>query len=264
MADDAIAVNGDFHFVTRCEGAALRVLAKHEMSMQPGDEIQIFTYHGQRPDNRRIVSIEPDGVVTDDERRLIQNQEMNERLRQTAMTKAFRLVLDQETHVPPGTLICSADRIGNGFAIRNCRLGFNRSRGILVKAGRGEITGNEIEGSVSTAILVSPEFWWLEAGLSDDLVISGNRISGGGGMGIAVVAVGGDRSLAPAGAFRNITIKDNTISGGPSPGLLATSIRGLVESGNVVEVDPQKFLFPWEIGAWGRDGVQPVMKIHVE
>lgn len=264
MGDDAIAVNGDFHFVTRCEGATLRVLAKHQMTMRPGDEVQIFAYDGRRLENRKIVSIEPDAARSEDELRLIESQEMNEGLRKNGLAQAFRVVLDGEIAVPPGTLICSADRIGNGFVIRDCQLGFNRSRGILVKAGHGEISGNQIEGSVGTSILVSPEFWWLEAGLSDDLVISNNRISDGGGMGIAVVAVGGDRSLAPAGAFRNITIRNNTIQGGPAPGLLAASIQGLVEQGNTVETHPGKSLHPWEIGQWGRGGVQPVMKVHVE
>lgn len=264
MGDDAIAINGDFHFVTRCEGATLRVLAKHQMTMRQGDEVQIFAYDGRRLENRKIVSIEPDAARSEEELRLIESQEMNEGLRKNGLAQAFLVVLDAEIAVPPGTLICSADRIGNGFVVRDCHLGFNRSRGILVKAGHGEISGNQIEGSVGTSILVSPEFWWLEAGLSDDLLISNNRISDGDGMGIAVVAVGGDRSLAPAGAFRNITIRNNTIQGGPAPGLLAASIRGLVEQDNTVETHPGKSLHPWEIGQWGRGGVQPVMKIHVE
>ena len=264
MADDGIAINGDFHFVAGSEGASLRVLAKHEMTMRPGDEVQIFTYDGKRPDNRKIVSIEADAPTTEEERLLIRDQEMDRTLQKTAMTKAFRVVLDQEVQLPAGTLICSADRIGDGFSISGCHLGDNRSRGILVKAGHGKIHGNEIRGAEGTAILVSPEFWWMEAGLSDELDISDNLVADCGGMGIAVVAVGGDRSLAPSGAFRDITLKNNTITGGAAPGLLITSVRGLEESGNTVSVDAAKSLFSWEVGAWGNGGIQPVMKIHVE
>lgn len=264
MGDDAIAINGDFHFVTRGEGKVWRVLAKHLMTMRPGDEVQVFTYDGRRPDNRTIVSIRPDGRMTEEERGLIARQSMNESLRRTAMTDAYLVELDRPESVPPGTLVCSADRIGNGFSIRDCRLGFNRSRGILVKAGRGEITGNLIEGSVMTGILVSPEFWWLEAGLADDLVIANNRVVDGGGMGIAVVAEGGDHSLAPAGAFRRIRVSGNTVKDGASPGLLLTSIRDLVETENTVEPDPAKELFPWQIGPWGRGGLQSVMRINIE
>ncbi len=264
MGDDAIAINGDFHFVTRCEGATLRVLSKHEGFMKEGDEVQIFTYGGKRLENCRIVSISHDGGRTEEESAFLSVLKMNERLRKTAMATGYLVTLDREITVAPGTLICSADRIGNGFEIRDCTLGFNRSRGILVKAGRGEITGNTIEGSAMTAILISPEYWWMEAGLSDDLVISDNRITDGGGMGIAIVAVSGNSSLAAPGAFRNITLRNNTILGGAAPGMLLASIRNLTEEGNSVETDPSKSLHTWEIGPWGKSGIQPVMKVHVD
>lgn len=264
MGDDAIAINGDFHFVTKGEGAVWRVLAKHKMTMQPGDEAQIFSFDGRRLDNRKIVSVTPDGRVTEDERALIERQSMNETLRRTAMADAYLVELDAAVSVPPGTLICSADRIGNGFSVRDCRLGDNRSRGILVKAGRGEISGNVIEGAVMTAILISPEYWWLEAGLADDLSITNNRITGGRGMGIAVVAEGGDHSLAPAGAFRGIRVSGNTVKGGASPGLLLTSIRGLTEENNTIEPDPDVELYSWQIGPWGRSGVSPIIRVNTE
>lgn len=232
--------------------------------MRAGEDAQIFTYDGRRLEDRRIVSVTPDGEVTGDERALIERQAMNEHLRRNGLSTAWRVELDQEVSVPPGTLICSANRIGNGFSIRNCQVGFNRSRGILVKAGHGVIADNLIEGSVMTGILISPEYWWLEAGLSDELVISGNRIEGGRGMGIAVMAEGGNHVLAQAGTFRNIRVTGNTIKGGASPGLLLTSIRGLSEEGNVVRPDPGMELFPWQIGPWGREGVQPVMRVNVE
>lgn len=264
MGDDAIAINGDFHFVTRGEGKVWRVLAKNRMTMQPGDEVQILTYDGRRLEDRKIVSLAPDGTATEEERDLVADQNMNETLRKSGLSTAWQVELDRRESVPPGSLICSAGRIGNGFSIRDCRLGFNRSRGILVKAGHGEISGNLIEGSVMTGILVSPEYWWLEAGLADDLVIADNRITDGGGMGIAVVAEGGDRALAPAGAFRGLRVIGNTVKGGASPGLLLTSIRGLAEEGNTVEPDPEKELFSWQIGPWGRAGIQPVMRVNVE
>jgi hypothetical protein len=90
-------------------------------------------------------------------------------------------------------------------------------------------------------------------------VISGNTLRDLRGPGIVVTALGGDNSLAPAGAFRNIVIRDNTISGGPAPGLLVTSVAGLVNENNRVSVDRSVTLYPWEIKAWGRQGIQPVM-----
>lgn len=178
---------------------------------------------------------------------------------------ANRVVLDAEAYgVGLGTVICDADGIGNGFSIRNGRLGWNRSRGILFKVGRGEITGNEITGAVMSGNLMSPEYWWLETDKADDLIIANNVITEGRGMGIAVFAVGGDGTLAPAGAFNNIRLSNNAVKSGAQPGLLLTSICGLVENNNTVRPDPGKELNPWEIGVWGRAGLEPEMRITIE
>ena len=83
-------------------------------------------------------------------------------------------------------------------------------------------------------------------------------------MGIAVVAAGGDHQLAPAGAFRNITIRDNVIQGGAEPGLLTTSIRGLVEEGNSVQTNPKYSLFSWERGGWAKVDLEPRLSLNVE
>ena len=264
MGDDAIAINGDFHFVAGSDGDVLRILAKFEMNMVAGDEVQIFTFDGQRLDNRRIVGISPAGETTAAEREFLARCGMDERLRSSGLKSAYRVQLDSGVDVAIGGLICSADRIGNGFAIRQCTLGFNRSRGILVKAGRGEIVDNQIEATGMTGILVSPEYWWLEAGLADDLVIARNRIAAGEGMGIALVAVAGDGSLAPAGAFNRIEIRDNLIAGGARPGLLLTSVSELVRAGNSVAPDSGKSLHPWQVGPWGRNGLEPVMLENVQ
>jgi hypothetical protein len=72
-------------------------------------------------------------------------------------------------------------------------------------------------------------------GLADGLVVSGNQILNREGMGIAVVAVGGEKSIAPAGAFKRIRVSDNIIKGGAQPGMLLTSIRGLNLENNTVE-----------------------------
>ncbi len=265
QGDDAFAINGDFHFVTKAEGTSLRVLAKEVMRMRAGDTVQFLTVEGKRPANRRIVSIEPDGQITKEEREDLISRNLNPNMKRESLNDAYRVVLDAEAEgVGLATAICDADGIGNGFSIRNCRLGWNRSRGILVKAGRGEITGNKITGSVMSGILISPEYWWLEAGMADDLIIADNVITEGRGMGIAIVAVGGDGTLAPAGAFNNIKLINNTIEGGAQPGLLLTSIRGLVEENNTIRPDPDKELNPWEIGVWGRGGLEPEMRVNVE
>jgi hypothetical protein len=263
--DDSIAINGDFHFISSARGNTLRVLAKIQMTMRVGDTVQIFTRDGRRLENKRIVSLAREGSVTAKENAFIDSQGIEPRLRQRSMRDAWRVTLDGSVNdTPPGSLIASADSIGDGFVIRDCFLGHNRSRGILVKAGRGEITGNTLAGVVMQAILIAPEYFWLEAGLADDLVIANNTLRDLRGPGIVVTALAGDSSLAPAGAFRNIEIRDNTISGGPAPGLLVTSVEGLKIENNDVSVDESARINSWEIRSWGRDGVEPVMILNTK
>ncbi len=266
MGDDAIAINGDFHFVTEAKGAELRVLAKRVMQIRAGDAVQFLNPDGTRLPDRRVVSVTPDGKITEDERKDVMSRNLYPDIRRDGLNDAYRIVLEEPVEgVGLGTMVCDSDGIGNGFAIRHCRLGHNRSRGILVKAGRGEITDNEITGSLMTSILVTPEYWWLEAGMSDNLVIARNRISEGRGMGIAVISVGREAGIiSPAGTFNNISITGNSVKGGPSPGLLVTSVRSLVEADNVIEPDPDMALHPRQVGPWGRNGVQPVMQVNVE
>ena len=262
MGDDAFAINGDFHLIAAQDGPVLRVLAKRDLSLRAGERVQLFTYDGRRLEDRTIVSIEPDAPVTRAERQFILGQQMNENLRRRGLNDGYRIELDATVEVPRGSVISSASAIGNGFVIVDCHLGFNRSRGILVKAGQGLIARNTIIGVRMTGILVAPEFWWLEAGFADDLTITGNRLSEGFGMGIAIFALGGDRSLAELGAFRRVTVTDNRVSGGPAPSILFTSIDGLTAADNLAEPDPAISYVPRELGAWATNRIAPIMRLN--
>jgi hypothetical protein len=106
--------------------------------------------------------------------------------------------------LPMGSAICSTSRTGNGFVVRGCDFGFNRSRGILVKASDGVIEGNTLVGNVMAAIMVAPEWWWLESGSSNNMRIINNTIRDCRDVAIAIYAFGGASAVAPAGAHNNI------------------------------------------------------------
>lgn len=236
MGDDAINICGDYHMVTACNGAALRVLAKGGMNIAVGDPCELFAYDGRRLPDARAVRIEADGKINDAEKAFLLQQRMDEGLRTRWNADAYRVTMDREVSLPMGSLIASARRMGNGFLVQGCDFGHSRSRGILVKASDGKVIGNRLTENWGAAILVAPEYWWLESGSSNNVEIRGNTISGCRVTPIQVTAVGGDGLVtgrpAPAGAHSHIAIVGNTISDCPVPCIHVTSTDGLRVDGN--------------------------------
>lgn len=265
MGDDAINICGDYHLVMATERTELRVLAKHDLNIQPGDPVELVTYEGRRLPNAQTRSIHPAGASTDEERDFLARQRMDEGLRTArggSLTRAFAVTLDREVAMPRGSLISSANRVGNGFVVKNCVFGWNRSRGILVKGSHGEVSGNRIESSWMSAILVAPEYWWLEAGTSRDLVISNNTITDCKDIPIRVEAAGGDGEFAAAGAHQNVKILGNTISQSAMPGILVTSTSQLTINENSFDFLSVAREMPQ---LWKQSGIQkmePVVKIN--
>lgn len=240
MADDCVNICGDYHMIMSSDKTKLRVLAKHDMDSRPGDPVELVSYTGARLPDATAVSVEAAGEILAGERSFLSRQRMDAGLKQAkgALEKAYIIILDRPVELPAGSVICSANRVGNGFTVKNCNFGFNRSRGILIKASHGEISGNLIESSRMSAILVSPEYWWLEAGSSSDLTITGNTIRDCGGVAIQVIATGGNGEIAPAGAHRDIAIARNSITGSAMPGILVSSTEGLAISNNHFDLKP--------------------------
>jgi len=229
MGDDAINIHGDYDMIMASQGRALRVLAKGGLNIHADDPVELVSYDGRRLPDARAVAITSAGTIRDDERAFLGRQRLDEGLRTArgALNHAYTITLDRAVDLPTGSVICAANRIGNGFRVNDCEFGFNRSRGILIKASHGEVVGNRLEGCRMSAILVSPEYWWLEAGSSSDVRITGNTITDCLGTAINIEAMGGDGQITPAGAHRDIAITDNTIAECPLPAIRVTSTDGL-------------------------------------
>lgn len=93
------------------------------------------------------------------------------------------------------------------------------------------MVNNTLRGCWGEASKVAPEYWWLEAGSSNDLLIAGNRISHCMGDGIAVYAEAGAAGSAPAGAHNNITIERNCLTDVEGKDIRVTSTKGLILKG---------------------------------
>ncbi|HEY3324300.1 MAG TPA: right-handed parallel beta-helix repeat-containing protein [Planctomycetota bacterium] len=254
MGDDAVNIHGSYHFVTASNGSVLRMGVAHRLSIEPGDPVEFLPYNGPKPPDAVAKSIEPDGPITDDEKAFLRKLNMNpgnkERLL-SGQAKFYKLTLDRTVPLAMGAMVCSANRMGNGFVVKDCDFGFNRSRGILIKASRGEVSGNKITRSWMAAVLVSPEYWWSESGSSCDLVLRDNRITGCRLPAIEVVAPGGDGKPLPSGTHKNIQIVENTLKDCAWPNIRVTSTSGLViKSNKLTPSDPEVFTPPlarrWE------------------
>ena len=88
------------------------------------------------------------------------------------------------------------------------------------------------------AIIVSPEYWWLEAASGDNVAIRRNRVLNCRDRAIAVYASGGTGEVAPAGAHSAIEITANRVTGGPLPQIKVTSTKGLVIRDNDLDSSP--------------------------
>ena len=262
MGDDCINICGDYHMIMGSQGGELRVLAKGNMNIQPGDPVELVLYTGERLPDAKAVSIQSAGSILEDERAFLAKQYLDADLKSArGLSKAFLLRLDREVSIRRGGIVCSANRIGNGFAVKNCDFGFNRSRGILIKANHGEVISNRMEGCWMSAILVSPEYWWLEAGTSIDLKIVGNTVTNCYGVPIRIEATGGNGDIAPAGAHRGITITDNTVTGCAMPGILVTSTADLRIERNTLGQWTGAQHIPDEMRRAGLTELKPVVEI---
>jgi len=239
QGDDCVNINGKYHYVSGSRGRLVRIaVLDNEPKIKVGDPVEFLPHSGPRPPDAMVMEMQPDPTpITEEEKALIQKLGLDARVRTGLLggkARFYTLTLDREIALPAGSAVCCPLRIGNGFAVKNCEFGHNRSRGILIKASKGEVTGNRITNSRMAAVLVTPEFWWMEGGTSCDVVVKDNTIKGCLQTPIQILAPGGNGKPLPAGAHRNISILNNRIEDSQWPLIHVTSTSGLTIEGNVL------------------------------
>jgi len=243
MGDDAVNINGRYHYVLGASGREVRIaIIDKTNTIKVGDPVEFMPYSGPRPPDAKVVRRSVDSEpITEEEKAFIRKLRMDERMRTALLggeAKLYTLTLDREVSLAPGSAVCCPLRLGHGFAVKDCDFGDNRSRGILIKASKGEVSGNRITNSRMAAVLISPEFWWMEAGMSSDVTIKDNIIKGCLESPIQIRALGGNRQILPAGALRNISILNNRIEDSAWPLIHVTSTSGLTIKGNILPEFP--------------------------
>jgi hypothetical protein len=236
QGDDCVNINGHYHYVSGSRGRQLRVAVIGKPRIGAGDPVEFLPYSGPRPPDAVALKMEPDPTpMTEAEKTLIGTLGLDARIRTRLLTgqaEFYSLTLDREIVIPDGSAVCNPLRTGNGFMVKDCDFGHNRSRGILIKASKGEVTGNRITKSRMAAVLVSPEFWWMEAASSSNVVVKDNIIEGCRQTPIQILAPGGNGQTLPSGAHRNISITGNRMADCAWPLIRVTSTKVLTIKGN--------------------------------
>jgi hypothetical protein len=269
QGDDCLNICGEYYMIMGSKGNTVRILATRDINLKAGDPVELVLYTGQRLPDAKVVAIAPDGTVNAEESKFLLAQRMNKNT-QLALskpeTKALAITLDRAAELPMGSVIASTKHMGNGFLVQDCDFGFNRSRGILIKASNGKVIGNKLTGNWMSSVLVTPEWWWLESGSSDDVEIRGNIITDCKDIAINVTAGAGKGGLAPAGAHNRITVADNKITGSPLPNIFASSTKGLTITGNKCVPNASVKLGDWRMRHFGLDPekLAPVMTANCE
>jgi hypothetical protein len=238
----------------------LRVVTADRMTIEAGDPVEFLPFTGPRPPDAVALKCEPDAPLTDAEKAFFKKVNLNPHYKQRLLggaARGFTVTLDREVTLPVGSAICSGNRSGNGFIVKDCDFGYNRSRGILIKASRGQVVGNKITHGWMAAVLVAPEYWWSESASSSEVLIAGNVVAGCRRAAIEIIAPGGDGKPLPAGAHRNLSIVGNTIVESAWPNIFVSSTAGLtIKDNRLSESEPAAFAPPlaWH---WEWKGAKP-------
>jgi hypothetical protein len=124
--DDGFAISGNYHVITETNGNKLTVVGKagFKPDIQVGDAVELISYDGTRMPDATVKSIKEGRVLSLEERLFLAEQNF---LRESDKTKdapnVYIIEIDQAVSLPMGSLIASANRVGNGFEIMNCVAG---------------------------------------------------------------------------------------------------------------------------------------------
>ncbi|MEI6751971.1 MAG: fibronectin type III domain-containing protein [Paludibacter sp.] len=238
-SDDCIAVNGNFYpvyNVDQANGYLYLLSSSTTPKVQNSDSIVLVDNNGTIIGNSKALTLTTSAPTTTEISNCIALY-TGGMSSPTSFIYGFRISIPAwYTGLSIGDLIYSKARTGNNFKIENDTVGYNRSRGILVKASNGTIKNNYVRGSMEAGIVLAPEFYWMEAGCSSNVEISNNLISkcmfeaSSWGQSqaapLTVISFNGSKAISAAGGFTNISIHDNIITGCPKPNVVLTSING--------------------------------------
>ena len=242
--DDSVAINGKYFLLLSSEKNKLKIasLSGDNFNIDTNDTLEIFSTSG-KVSYAKVSSVSSVSAMTEFEedwvvKNIVKHTVLNNR--KFAPKRMRTCVVEIEQNVDnllPASLVCAANKIGEGFKIIGGIYGNHRSRGLIIKSGMGVIKGVKIVGARMASILCAPEAYWFEAGHSRNLAIEDCDIECGMQEAIRIESKPmACAKYSPSGAHSNIQIKNNRIKHYYSPSMLLTSISNLSLQANKVEL----------------------------
>lgn len=234
QGDDCVNIGTRYHIVLKSEGFSVYILSTTNSTyIEPGNRLQVVSAEGKLKGNALVGSVQPVDDIP-----AVEIKEATDMYRMRTIPEfVFRFELEESFPFSVGDLVCSLDKAGDGYVLKNNKFGYTRARGALLKGTGGTVTGNIFEGSMLAAIIVAPEFYWMEGTYATDLNITGNTFrncyygrskphSSQCGIITVICLDRENRIIDSEGGFRNIHITDNRIEECPFPAVVLTGING--------------------------------------
>ncbi len=254
--DDCVAISGRYFHCVSAKGNILRVATfLDKMNFDVGDEVEIFSPRTGALEYSKIKSIADAEPLTQEEFEYIKSSIFprtaykNLNIERQSI-KVYSVELDAAPQkLDPESMICSVNKIGNGFKIIGGVYGKNMSRGLLLRTSNGLVKGVKIDRARMSGILCAPEIYWYGAGHSRSIRIENCEILAGMHPAICIYSMSLGNKFSPAGAHRNISIVGNRIRGYYEPLLFLSSIKDLSFFGNKITRDEEPYyeniFLPW-------------------
>lgn len=270
--DDCIIVCGRSFPICRIDSAtnSIYVLSREaNLVFYAGDTLQHVLFAGTKSGKAKVQAFEPYTPSTAERQAVMAMYP--ELLFQPNYTRGARLTLDTLPAMGIGDMIYNESHTGKGFVIRNNKVGYNRSRGILIKSSHGIVHDNEITGTAMNGILVGPEIHWMGGGFADHVEIRHNsffecmfeKTNNGMPPGTLSVFCANGPQVPAAGAFGQINVHHNTIRKSPYPCIVFTSVIGLQHAANTVVPYPcgsrehgKRFGAVYTVPVWEKNNTQ--------
>jgi len=239
QGDDCVNICGKYYYSSGGKGNTINIISAERFDLIVGSVLELLTADGQKLPECRILKIEENGIPSNSDIQSILPLKIKESIKdgvRSPSAKLFTLTVDREINIQPGSLVGDKNRMGRGFLVKDCSFGYNRSRGILIKASDGKVTGNKLEENWMSAVLVSPEAYWMESGCSDNLEISNNEIIRN--KSTKAISIDGRSTsglLAGPGLHNNINIINNHFVDCPSPCVSVLVTKGGNIKNNIFE-----------------------------